>query len=538
MQNVLNSVKSFCESINHNPCPNEKSPFKESHGEVYTPLEVIYHMLAQLPEHILKDPYIKYLDSGAGLGNFSLVLYFLLKSQNISENHILSNMIHIVEINSVNTAKIETMINSIYSSVNENSCPKSMSSNTLNVSTNISNISYTIDFLSENKYLMPKTFDVIYGNPPYNVSGKIKTPTNNTHVKTNDGINAWVPFVRRAYDLLKPNGILLYIIPSIWCKPDKAKIYELFTQYFQINYLEFYSNTETNKIFSSQAQTPTVIIMATKLEYPNNTWAKQNIPIYDSINKHIVTFTLRNEKAIPTKGLRIIEKFQSLITSYDSLMPFITKTSMPPLHTTLIHKETITHSNKNIHSAIIANKSSHPKQVELVIKYSNTPLAYMNKKKIVMPHKMFGLPYYDICGNFGISNRDNYVFILPEILDEFYTHYQLFLNTKLIQFLLSCSRYRMMVIEKHIFDYIPQIHKMIKINRYNPIYANYYNRKDMRQNTNRIAEIEVNILMNTFSKMLTKEEENYIENNFHNYSFITTNKMDNSERNFVERNNY
>ena len=80
-------------------------------------------------------------------------------------------MIHIVEINRVNTAKIGTMINSIYSSVNENSCPKSMSSNTLNVSTNISN-TYTIDFLSENKYLMPKTFDVIYGNPPYNVLAK------------------------------------------------------------------------------------------------------------------------------------------------------------------------------------------------------------------------------------------------------------------------------------------------------------------------------------------------------------------------------
>ena len=47
---------------------------------------------------------------------------------------------------------------------------------------------------------------------------------------------------------------------------------------------------------------------------------------------------------------------------------------------------------------------------------------------------------------------------------------------------------------------------MIKINRYNPIYANYYNRKDMRQNTNRI-ENRSNILMNTFSKMLTKKKK-------------------------------
>ena len=45
MQNVLNEVKSFCERINYNPIPNKASPYKESHGEVYTPLDLIYHML-------------------------------------------------------------------------------------------------------------------------------------------------------------------------------------------------------------------------------------------------------------------------------------------------------------------------------------------------------------------------------------------------------------------------------------------------------------------------------------------------------------
>ena len=72
-------------------------------------------------------------------------------------------------------------------------------------------------------------YDVIYGNPPYNVNGKIKVPTNNVKDKKEDGVNMWTKFVRRAHYLLKPNGILLYIIPSIWCKPDKAKIYDLFT---------------------------------------------------------------------------------------------------------------------------------------------------------------------------------------------------------------------------------------------------------------------------------------------------------------------
>lgn len=515
MQNVLKEVKSFCASINHNPCPNEQSPYKESHGEVYTPLELVYHMLCQLPDYILSNPYTKYLDSGAGLGNFSLMLYFLLKSsQNISESHILSNMLHMVEINTINVEKIE----SIFNKLQQIQCGE-------NIDANI----YHIDFLNEISKsntpikLHPNSFDVIYGNPPYNISGRIKTPTNNTQVKTNDGINAWVPFVRRAYDLLKPNGRLLYIIPSIWCKPDKAKIYELFTKRFQIEYLEFYSNTETNKIFSSQAQTPTVIIVARKLENPYYMRTKQTIPIYDTINKHIVSFTLRNEKSIPTKGLRIIEKLQNLILSEGSIMQYITKTSMPPLSASLIHKKTITHSNKNIHSAIISNKSSHPKELELVTKYSNIPLSHVNQKKLVLSHKMYGLPYYDVSGSYGISNRDNYVFILPELLEEFYEHYQMFLNSKIVQFILTCSRYRMMVIEKHIFDYIPQIHKMIKLNRLNPQYSQhsqYYTEE--QSDSTRIKQNEVNIVMKSLEKLLTKEEAVYIDNNFHNYIYMDT----------------
>ena len=512
MQNVLNEVKSFCERINYNPIPNKASPYKESHGEVYTPLDLIYHMLNNLPLHTIKDPYIKYLDTGAGLGNFSLVLYFVLRSQNIDETHIIENMLHMIEINIDNTKQLERMfyqLNMIYNkgyqvnaNIYNNNFLNSYQHNTLNM-------------------FAPNSFDVIYGNPPYNISGKIKTPTNNSQMKTNDGTNAWVPFVRRAYELLKPNGKLLYIIPSIWCKPDKAKIYELFTQQFQIDYLEFYSNTETNKIFSSQAQTPTVIVMATKLETPHVIWRNQSIPIFDSINKHKVTFTLHSHKAIPTNGFRIIEKLQNMIRSHCSIMQYITKTSMPPISTTFIDKQTITHPNANINSAIISNRHTNPKIIELVIKYSNIPLAFKNQKKLIIPHKMYGLPYYDISGCYGISNRDNYVFILPELLEEFYEHYQIFLSTKLVQFILSCSRYRMMVIEKHIFDYIPQIHKIIKINRYNPKYSHYYkNNNNNEYNKKRLKEIEVKLVMDNINVLLTKEEALYIDNNFHNYTYV------------------
>ena len=81
----------------------------------------------------------------------------------------------------------------------------------------------------------------------------------------------------------------------------------------------------------------------------------------------------------------------------------------------------------------------------------------------------------------------------------------------------------MMVIEKRIFDYIPQIHKIIKENRYNPVYANYYNRNANKLNSKRVKEMEVNLLMKKMDEYLTKDEAEYIENNFHNYTYNKSN---------------
>ena len=59
MQNVLYKIKSFCEKMNHDPEPKEKSIFKDSHGEVYTPLHLVYQMLIQIPEYVIQNPYTK-----------------------------------------------------------------------------------------------------------------------------------------------------------------------------------------------------------------------------------------------------------------------------------------------------------------------------------------------------------------------------------------------------------------------------------------------------------------------------------------------
>ena len=68
---------------------------------------------------------------------------------------------------------------------------------------------------------------------------------------------------------------------------------------------------------------------------------------------------------------------------------------------------------------------------------------------------MYGFPYYDKNGIYGISNRDNYV-ILGYDNDEF-IRIQQFLNTNLIMYLYETTRYRMKYLEKYVFEFLPNI---------------------------------------------------------------------------------
>ena len=74
--------------------------------------------------------------------------------------------------------------------------------------------------------------------------------------KKNDGKTIWTLFVKKSISILKPNGLLSMIIPSIWLKPDRAKMHDYMLSY-QLHKIHCLTNTQTNQIFKKQAQTPT-----------------------------------------------------------------------------------------------------------------------------------------------------------------------------------------------------------------------------------------------------------------------------------------
>lgn len=397
--------------------------FKNKFGEVFSPEFLILQMLDLIPNTYFCDSQCRWLDPGSGEGQFTQYIFerinnnltLQIPSRREREKHILENMLHMIEINPINVEK--TMHNFSHK-------PNVICNNFL-------------DHTFNEKY------DIIVGNPPFNFNGVRKVPTNSVKNKKNDGSTIWIEFIRKSLSLLKDNGFLCFITPSIWLKPDKQKCYELLTQY-QIHHIYCMTNTETNKLFKGQAQTPTVIFTIQKCTKFKSTL------IYDkNINKY-VDFDIINNIPIPVYGVSIVNKLLEYTNKYGSIMKYIKKSNPISKH---INPVTTGKSYNNIASCLLtSNKPS------LLINTTDKPCPFYGNTKLVLAHKMYGFPYYDKKGEYGISSRDNYIITHEDtnILENFFD----FFNNHFAIYLFETTRYRMKYLEKYVFEFIPDISKI------------------------------------------------------------------------------
>ena len=75
-----------------------------------------------------------------------------------------------------------------------------------------------------------------------------------------------------------------------------------------------------------------------------------------------------------------------------------------------------------------------------------------------MAHGMYGFPFLDSKGLYGISNRDKYI-IMDKSVDDL-IRLKKFLSTKLALYIFECFKYRMKYLEKYAFEMIPDITKL------------------------------------------------------------------------------
>ena len=383
---------------------------KHKYGEVNTDYALIYKILALIPIHKFKDPTLKWLDPCCGSGYFSIVLYKLLFKylpfdEDKKHNHIITNMIYMIEINPEHYPTLVTIFGE-------------------NANINCGNFLDTAGL-----------YDMIIGNPPFNCNGQVKVPTGKSN-KKKDGSSIWQQFVKKSMLSLKPKGHLTFITPSIWMKADHPMHQYMRNYNIKIHTM---TNTETNKAFHGHAQTPTCYFTMVKKQ--------KQITVYDkSIGKYVKC----KGASIPLFAQSVIQKLLPLVQEHGPLK--VIKTSMRPDYKGLSVKkiQCKSHPFPNISTCILDKL-----QPKLVINYSNKECVHANQPKLVLAHKMYGFPYYDASGTYGISNRDNYV-ILNKTPQEF-MKLQQFLSTKFALYLFEATRYRMKYLEKYVFQMIPDI---------------------------------------------------------------------------------
>lgn len=391
---------------------------KKLYGEIFTPHNLAKNIIDLLPKHIFSNPNLKVLDIGAGKGIFSMIAleYFMdglstyISEPKKRKKYIINNILYMSELQQSNIKILEQ----------EFGCNANIIKG---------------DFL---QYTNQK-FDLIIGNPPYNSGGMKKVPTNTTDSKIYDGKTIWIDFIKHSLNILNENGNIAVIIPSIWLKPDKAKIYHLLTQY-KIHKMVCMNASYTNKVFENNCQTPTCYFHLEKKP------TDKIINLFDKDYDCFIKYNFIENEPIPVFGAKILSKIKKYKTSNNKLD--IIKTNLPG-------KNVLFDSHfkyKNIRTTLL-NKSDLT--CKLIIENSNIPLKYYKEKKLVMPHKMYGFPYIDYKGEYGISNRDNYVILSDSDLK--LNKLAQFFSTKTALYLFETTRYRMRYLERYIFDLIPDI---------------------------------------------------------------------------------
>ena len=230
-------------------------------------------------------------------------------------------------------------------------------------------------------------------------------------------------------------------------KPDKAGIYDLLTSY-NIVRIRCFTNTETNSLFYGEAQTPCVFVIVQKTIILADT---QTIDIFDKVNDKYIPFTLYKNMPIPVFSPGIINKIYRYTQEVGGIE--VEKSNMPHKHISICDKKEDSHTYINIKTCVL--KDGNPRFEFL---YSNKSCAFYKMPKIIMAHGMYGFPYVDYRGEYGIANRDKYVILNRSHKDM--DRLSRFLSTKSSLIFFETTKYRMKYLEKYIFSYIPDITKL------------------------------------------------------------------------------
>lgn len=448
--NIENKPEELLEFINNNLKFNEKK--KNENGEVFTPFSLINEMLDKLPEEVWNDPYLKWLDPAAGIGNFSIIVYtrlmislkdFFDTEENMKQ-WILEEMLYFVEYDETNVNKLkEIFCNDKYK---------------LNI--------FHGSFVSDEKYKKANIpiyssnikFDIIMGNPPYN-SGAI---CSNKKREDNNGIKRqtlWPKFVDKSLKLLKEEtGYLLFIHPLSWL----SKIHIIHTQILEkeVIWLLLWDKTVSKIKFNGKSgEIPiSVYLLKNKL---NKNKIKTNISSELKGNHYKLnncSYYLDNSLSIPLGFFSSLLKLQ-IFTKKNNLY--------------LNYKnDTIKKENLLYHYNATSKKKDLPENYSLEdnycvdtytikdgIKINKSKEKHIDaeKSKLIIAHKSSLNGIFIDDGRLGLCGSHQY-YILGDI--NYLKFIKKIMGFKLIQIVSKFTKYHQEFLHKDIFLFIPDLTKL------------------------------------------------------------------------------
>ena len=405
---------------------------KKQYGEVYTPLTLVSEMIMKLEESykemndgksIFSNPNLKWFDPCVGIGNFMSIVYYKLmnglkdeiKDREERKKHIFENMLYMSELGRKNVEITRLVFDGDKYKLNL----------------------YKGDTLKldiKEEWGIDEGFDIVLGNPPY------QPPSNNKK----GGKSIWDEFVKYSLNILKEKGLLLYVHPALWRKPENKMRDIMFNK--QIHYLSIHNKIEGGKVFGA----------TTRYDY----YLMENIEPYKKSlvyfeDKKTYEIDINNDLPfIPNFGWNIFSKIISKLIDNGI---YVIRDS--DCHTSRPH---VSKTKKEGYDYDLLNSISRTKGKTYC--YSSRPHKCQTNKKVIFSNGETIVPFYDN-GQLGVTEGGLYILVNTDETGERMVNY---LNTSIVKFIVKSTKWSNFETTKQIFNYIPNIvNKIDNINNEN-----------------------------------------------------------------------
>jgi hypothetical protein len=409
LDNPQELIKFLCEHLK----PKELE--KKQYGEVFTPptlIEQKFDKLTIADPFIWSDPSKKFLDPANGIGNYPALAFHRLMNglkdaipdENERKKHILENMLYMCELNKKNIEVSRKIFDP------ENS-----------YSLNLYQGSY-LDLDTKKEWGVEK-FDVVFGNPPYQPAS--------SNGKANGGKSLWPIFVKKSISLLKIDGFLVFVHPSLWRKPGNELHDMMFTK--QFHYLSIHTSQDGDKVFHASTRYDWYILQNSVASVPT-------IIRYDDDTVSSLTIT-QELPFIVNHGNDILLKMKEKLSN-----GFLNAIRT---HEGDARRDFVSHVKKN--DFIFPSVKSSTKTKGIVLCWCSKALAHQYIQKVIFSDGGDIQPFYD-SGKFGTAEHGIYIQVFSE--DEG-KKIQRFLKSKLVSYIVAATKWSNFQTFPEIFHSMP-----------------------------------------------------------------------------------